>query len=214
MTRRLIGGTLSAAAGLFVGTGPALAQGTFDIEHCITLGPIIPAFFCMNGTHPYGTTSLVTDGSGREWWATSPAPGGVPGYDSSMLCDFTGLNMYWKSDMTLSGIDDPVEPGSPILFNSAGVQIGTAGGSGDTITLSFFTTEIETGPEPKAVVAWNTGIMCYPDCNLDSVLTIADFGCFQTKFVAGDLYADCNGVGGLTIADFGCFQTSFVAGCP
>ncbi len=56
--------------------------------------------------------------------------------------------------------------------------------------------------------------LCYPDCNGVGGLTIADFGCFQTKFVAGDPYADCNGVGGLTIADFGCFQTKFVAGCP
>ncbi len=55
---------------------------------------------------------------------------------------------------------------------------------------------------------------CYADCNADSMLTVADFGCFQTRFVAGDPYADCNGVGGLTIADFGCFQTRFVAGCP
>jgi hypothetical protein len=55
---------------------------------------------------------------------------------------------------------------------------------------------------------------CYPDCNGVGGLTIADFGCFQTAFVAGNPYADCNGVGGLTIADFGCFQTAFVAGCP
>ncbi len=55
---------------------------------------------------------------------------------------------------------------------------------------------------------------CYPDCNGVGGLTIADFGCFQTRFVANDPYADCNGVGGLTIADFGCFQTKFVAGCP
>jgi hypothetical protein len=55
---------------------------------------------------------------------------------------------------------------------------------------------------------------CYPDCNGVGGLTIADFGCFQTAFVAGAPYADCNGVGGLTIADFGCFQTAFVAGCP
>ncbi len=55
---------------------------------------------------------------------------------------------------------------------------------------------------------------CYPDCNGDGSLTVADFGCFQTKFVAGDPYADCNGAGGLTVADFGCFQTQFVAGCP
>ncbi len=26
---------------------------------------------------------------------------------------------------------------------------------------------------------------CYPDCNGDNQLTIADFACFQTKFVAG-----------------------------
>jgi uncharacterized membrane protein len=27
-------------------------------------------------------------------------------------------------------------------------------------------------------------------------------------------YADCNGDGSLTVGDFGCFQTKFVAGCP
>ncbi len=58
------------------------------------------------------------------------------------------------------------------------------------------------------------GNPCYPDCTGEGNLTIADFGCFQTAFVAGLPYADCNGVGGLTIADFGCFQTAFVAGCP
>ncbi len=58
------------------------------------------------------------------------------------------------------------------------------------------------------------GLACYPDCNGDGALTVADFGCFQTRFVAGDPYADCNGAGGLTVADFGCFQTRFVAGCP
>jgi serine protease AprX len=55
---------------------------------------------------------------------------------------------------------------------------------------------------------------CYPDCTGEGQLTIADFGCFQTAFVAGDPYADCDGLNGLTIADFGCFQTAFVAGCP
>ncbi len=57
-------------------------------------------------------------------------------------------------------------------------------------------------------------IDCYPDCNSDGNLTVADFGCFQTAFVSVQPYADCNGVGGFTIADFGCFQTRFVAGCP
>jgi hypothetical protein len=57
---------------------------------------------------------------------------------------------------------------------------------------------------------------CYPDCDSDQAcsLTVADFGCFQTKFVSGHMYADCNGDGVLTVADFGCFQTMFVVGCP
>ncbi len=58
------------------------------------------------------------------------------------------------------------------------------------------------------------GCPCYADCNNSGVLTIADFGCFQTQFVKGDFYADCNSDNALTIADFGCFQTKFVAGCP
>jgi hypothetical protein len=57
-------------------------------------------------------------------------------------------------------------------------------------------------------------VLCYPDCNGDGTLTVADFGCFQTQFVAGNMYADCNGSGTLTVSDFGCFQTAFVAGCP
>jgi hypothetical protein len=55
---------------------------------------------------------------------------------------------------------------------------------------------------------------CYPDCNADGALTVADFGCFQTRFVAGDPYADCNNDSTLTVQDFGCFQSRFVAGCP
>ncbi len=59
-----------------------------------------------------------------------------------------------------------------------------------------------------------TDTPCYADCNGSGSLTIADFTCFQTKFVAGDPYADCNQSGGLTVADFTCFQSQFVAGCP
>ncbi len=55
---------------------------------------------------------------------------------------------------------------------------------------------------------------CYADCNLSGSLTVADFTCYQSKFVAGDPYADCNQSGTLTIADFTCFQSAFVAGCP
>ncbi len=55
---------------------------------------------------------------------------------------------------------------------------------------------------------------CYADCNKTGNLTIADFTCFQARFVAGDPYADCNNSTTLTVADFTCFQAKFVAGCP
>jgi hypothetical protein len=55
---------------------------------------------------------------------------------------------------------------------------------------------------------------CYPDCNLDTILNLADFGCFQTKFALNDPYADCNLDTILNLADFGCFQTKFAIGCP
>ena len=100
-------------------------------------------------------------------------------------------------------IDHPVEwylggGASPSLALPPGYRLFTGGAIGN-------------------MVAWdNLSVTsgCYPDCNADGALTVADFGCFQTKFVAGDPYADCNGDGLLTVPDFGCFQTKFVAGCP
>ncbi|MFM9995168.1 MAG: hypothetical protein ACKVU4_05140 [Phycisphaerales bacterium] len=66
-----------------------------------------------------------------------------------------------------------------------------------------------------AVGFWGGGApACYPDCNASGSLTVADFGCFQTRYVLGDAYADCNASGALSVADFGCFQTAYALGCP
>ncbi|MCC6659838.1 MAG: hypothetical protein IT437_03020 [Phycisphaerales bacterium] len=62
---------------------------------------------------------------------------------------------------------------------------------------------------------------CYADCNRDGALTLADFGCFQTKYAIGDPYANCNLdfnpgsiTNGLSVADYMCFQARFAMGCP
>ncbi len=55
---------------------------------------------------------------------------------------------------------------------------------------------------------------CDADCNGSGSLSVADFTCFQARFVAGDPYADCNLSGTLTVSDFTCYQAKFVAGCP
>ncbi|MFM9996158.1 MAG: hypothetical protein ACKVU4_10190 [Phycisphaerales bacterium] len=67
------------------------------------------------------------------------------------------------------------------------------------------------GPEG---CGWPYPSWCYADCNDSCTLTVADFGCFQGKYVLGDLFADCNQSGTLTVADFGCFQGKYVLGCP
>ncbi len=64
------------------------------------------------------------------------------------------------------------------------------------------------------ITGFSSQLVCYPDCNKDGQLTIADFSCFQGAFVAGDPYADCNNSGALTTADFACFQQAFATGCP
>ena len=56
---------------------------------------------------------------------------------------------------------------------------------------------------------------CYPDCNADDALTVADLTCFMSKYAATDyIYADCDNDDRLTLADFGCFTTKFALGCP
>ncbi|MFM9994694.1 MAG: PEP-CTERM sorting domain-containing protein [Phycisphaerales bacterium] len=55
---------------------------------------------------------------------------------------------------------------------------------------------------------------CRADCTADGSLSVADFGCFQGRYVLGHMYADCNEDCALTVADFGCFQGRYVLGCP
>jgi hypothetical protein len=108
-------------------------------------------------------------------------------------------------DLTWSTIDAGGGTSSGAGFTLTGTigqpDAGTMSGVGFELSGGFWAGA--GGPPP-----------CYPDCNGSTTLTVADFGCFQTKFVAQDPYADCNQSGTLTVADFGCFQTSFVAGCP
>ena len=98
-----------------------------------------------------------------------------------------------------------------LLVPASGRFVGAASNSTPITHLTLSSLQDIIGVDN---IAFATEAGCYADCNTDGQLTVADFGCFQTKFVAGDPYADCNGDGNRTVADFGCFQTKFVAGCP
>ncbi|MEX2218408.1 MAG: hypothetical protein WD749_06565 [Phycisphaerales bacterium] len=66
-----------------------------------------------------------------------------------------------------------------------------------------------SGPQP-----------CYANCDESTqapVLNVADFGCFLTRYAAGEAYANCDEstqAPALNVADFGCFLTKYAAGCP
>ncbi len=114
-------------------------------------------------------------------------------------------------------------PGSPALCSISPVQNLGNGEyrvfltAGTIPGVDRFRVEINDGQRPVSLMPdpeLTLDDFCYPDCNGVGGLTIADFGCFRTQFVAGNPYADCTGTNGLTIADWACFQTKFVAGCP
>ncbi len=149
-----------------------------------------------------------------------------PGWRDLLVNNWYRIRVKWDftSHLILEcGIQDLTAGGAMVLTDVSANGWYTGGGPAPTQPLPTSVrlfSGLNTAAVPTNMVAYDNFsvqpvvVPCYADCNGVGGLTIADFGCFQTKFVAGDPYADCNGVGGLTIADFGCFQTKFVAGCP
>lgn len=110
-----------------------------------------------------------------------------------------------------------------ILFDSAPVGAGATQLTDDgvmALKLNFRDPIVPTPPPPQLAYTFTSGVFlarvgCLADINADGALTIADFGAFQSAYVAGDLRrCDFSGDGVLTIADFGAYQSAFVAGCP
>ncbi len=137
-----------------------------------------------------------------------------------------GASLTWATSVRQSPVWHPVMGGfaagvgaAPIPFSDEGGPLVLAHPDAHKVFLMFYL----DSPGDAILMGAGDGIfiekgppvvVCYADCNLDGLLTVADFGCFQTKFVLGNPYADCTGDGLFTVADFGCFQTKFVLGCP
>ncbi|MFM9996471.1 MAG: DUF4394 domain-containing protein [Phycisphaerales bacterium] len=122
---------------------------------------------------------------------------GIPGTPFVQV----GVGMSWDPAFGLYATDNGASggPNDPLYrINTTTGQatlVGLTGGS-NLLGLAFI------------------GDACYADCNADGALSVADFGCFQGRYVLANAYADCNADGGLTVADFGCFQGKYVLGCP
>ena len=137
--------------------------------------------------------------------ATINNAGVVAGYIETTSGD--GRAFVWDAATGMRDLND-LTTGLPAEFvlrrasriNDQGWIVGYGQGGGG-FSKGFVLKPIESAP-------------CYPDCNADGALNLADFGCFQTRFALGDERADCNADGVLNLSDFGCFQTKFALGCP
>ena len=159
-------------------------------NHCVIMG--------LNG-------SLGGAGNtgGDPQFADPLGPDGIPGtLDDDLRIGGGSSAIDAANNLAVSGLLKTDLDGNPrFVDDPATPDTGIAGGAGGAAVVDMGAYEFQADS-------------CYPDCTGDDALTVADFGCFQTRFVAQDPYADCNADGSLTVADFGCFQTRFVAGCP
>ncbi len=209
--------TLFSVLGLAGAASAQLNGTTINITQSFT-GPFATTTL---GPHTYAGPPTIYPDPGFPtftWTASSPAAPPPAGFQNSVFCDYTQFAlpdfMNETTTITLDSIAVPVTANSARIINSNGTQIGTGTSGGAMINFTIQVNDILAGPTPTMTVAWNGGASCYPDCNSDMILNLADFGCFQTKFALQDPYADCNGDTFFNLADFGCFQTKFALGCP
>ncbi len=203
----------AAVNGPLSGPVAGLSDGAFDIAGqappgvtgawTIDISPFSPGFALPNpwGAQSIGSLSVypgITSGIsvGGVYWGYGFLLGTPHPFPQNPA-------MIWRATFTAAAGSDPgLIQLNPVPLLDTGVFVGYSAG---LPFVAYF--------KPQSAPATIT-IICYPDCDASGALTIADFGCFQSKFVAQDPYADCNQGGTFTIADFGCFQGKFVAGCP
>jgi hypothetical protein len=159
---------------------------------------------------------------------TAALPGSItfatpsPAFRDLLVNNWYHISLKWNFDTSQilqASIRDITGGGSTITVDVTANGWYMAGGPTSALPLPtavrLFGGGAGVGPTNLAAYDnFKVAKFCYPDCNGDGVLGLADFGCFQTKFALGDPYADCNGDGILGLADFGCFQTKFALGCP
>ncbi|MEX2219510.1 MAG: COX15/CtaA family protein [Phycisphaerales bacterium] len=169
--------------------------------------------------------------NGSSWSALGAGVGGGGGFPTVHAIQPIGADIFATGDFTTAG-------GAPAnriarwdgsvwsTLGSGLVSANPAFGAGLGLTVQpggalvavggFFQAG---GVTSAGVATWACTASCYPNCDGSTqapVLNVADFGCFLTRYAAGDAYANCDGstqAPVLNVADFGCFLTRYAAGC-
>ncbi|MEX2218686.1 MAG: hypothetical protein WD749_07990 [Phycisphaerales bacterium] len=134
---------------------------------------------------------------------TLVGPFGAPGMPFPQV----GVSMAFDPGLGLFAIDNTGIPGNANLLYRINTATGQATLVGQTAVANLLGLAFVPAP-------------CYPNCDASTqgpVLNVSDFGCFLTRYAAGEAYANCDGSTEppvLNVADFGCFLTKYAAGCP
>ncbi len=191
-------------------------------------GPVWALHSFMGEVHAGGEFGTVRNGlvespgwarylaDGAVWIAVHPQSATRPcgtnfNPDVQAAAGYVGLSYQWRKN-GVPLVNGPTGTGSTVVGATGNLVVQDVG-IADEGAYDCVVTNCGGSAVSNAATLTVTGC-CYPDCNGSGSLTVADFTCFQAKFVAGDPYADCNQSGTLTVADFTCFQAKFVAGCP
>ncbi|MFM9996114.1 MAG: DNRLRE domain-containing protein [Phycisphaerales bacterium] len=214
----------------------------FDVPAAVPAGSTINSVTLtlnMSQTIAFDTTCGLHPVS-ADWGQGASVPGGNQGGGIQALPgDATWLHTFWNTQTWATpGGDFNAAPSATQTVGVLGVYTwgSTAGMTADvqswldqpatnfgwmivgdetaTSTAKRFDTHEHPVVASRPVLTIDYTPPCYPDCNNSGTLSVADFGCFQGKYVLGDMYADCNASGTLSVADFGCFQGKYVLGCP
>ncbi|MFM9997125.1 MAG: trypsin-like serine peptidase [Phycisphaerales bacterium] len=171
------------------------------------------AFTIANAPAPTPGQQIRITGYGTVSSPVSPTWSQVQKTHVGPYAGLNGNNVRYTTDTTGGN------SGSPVIDETTGNAIGIHTHGGCTSAAGTFNngTAIQH-PGLQNFLANPLGVcippVCYADCNGSGNLTVADFGCFQGRYVLGNMYADCDAGGSLTVADFGCFQGKYVVGCP
>lgn len=191
--------------------GPTIAQALVTSTNADIFGGHLPVYLDLRVPAKVGAPLLLDFGT-VPWGRPVQVPLQVANAANLQLWSAAGIATLRYTLAVTPGFSAP--PGPFAAAPGASGQHAltmltqTPGPAGGTLTIH------SDDPDSPQRIVQLAGFVCYADCDADGLLSLADFGCFQTRFSLSHPYADCNRDGLWDLADFGCFQTHFATGCP
>jgi hypothetical protein len=114
----------------------------------------------VNFDYTYGSTQVVPLPFNPSFTFTVSSPAPLAGLDNSIRFNFVGLGYGdyagQTGSLSITSIDEDVLPGSPSLFHGFGGSIGSASGSGDSITATWPVSSVLDRGSAEVLIGWDS----------------------------------------------------------